>query len=120
MSAKKTADSQVTSLDDDEPVVETAKSDDVEAIVVNGANSDDQLSGKRVKLTIHTGSDDAGNEDVFLSLNGYGYQIKRGTPVDVPSEVAELLTNAVETRYRRDGKNVTETQVPRYAFSVYA
>ena len=37
----------------------------------------------------------------FVGVNGKGYQIKRGEPVEVPAEVVEALKNAVTTAYRK-------------------
>ena len=79
------------------------------------AASDAGLTGTRVTITIHAGEGTAGREDVPVFVNGYGFQIKRGKPVEVPVEVVEVLRNAVTTQY----ENGEAIDVPRFAFSVH-
>jgi len=115
--------SVVTDLSDEvtaSPVAEKpAKAAKVAAKEVKGANADGELSGKRVTLTIHQTSEEGGDEDVFIGLNGYGYKIKRGEPCSVPEEVANIIKNAVTTTIR-PGKEggVTESKTPRFAYSI--
>jgi len=73
------------------------------------------LTGERVTITIHSGEGSAGREDVPVFVNGFGFQIKRGKPVEVPVEVVEVLKNAVTTQY----ENGEAIDVPRFAFSVH-
>ena len=73
------------------------------------------LTGDRVTITIHSGEGSAGREDVPVFVNGFGFQIKRGKPVEVPVEVVEVLRNAVTTQY----ENGEAIEVPRFAFSVH-
>lgn len=81
----------------------------------NPAASEAGLSGERVTITIHSGEGSAGREDVPVFVNGFGFQIKRGKPVEVPVEVVEVLRNAVTTQY----ENGEAIEVPRFAFSVH-
>lgn len=37
--------------------------------------------------------------DVFVSINGYNYQIKRGEYVDVPESVAEVLMQSMAAQF---------------------
>jgi hypothetical protein len=56
---------------------------------------------------------------VFVSLNGYAYQIPRGIPVEVPDEVVQILKNAKQElmSFGKGGEIITrETQ--RFPFSV--
>lgn len=86
---------------------------------VKGANADSELSGKMVTLTIHQTSEEGGDEDVFIGLNGYGYKIKRGEPCEVPAEVAEIIKNAVVSTLRPGAQGaVNESKAPRYAYSI--
>lgn len=117
--------SVVTDLSDEvqaAPVAEKAtKATKVAVKEVKGANADGELSGKRVTLTIHATSEEGGDEDVYIGLNGYGYKIKRGEPCSVPEEVAAIIKNAVTTTIRpgKDG-NVNESKTPRFAYSISA
>lgn len=117
--------SVVTDLSDEvatAPVVEKAPKAAKAAVKeVKGANADGELSGKRVTLTIHATSEEGGDEDVYIGLNGYGYKIKRGEPCSVPEEVAAIIKNAVTTTIRpgKDG-NVSESKTPRFAYSISA
>lgn len=89
------------------------------AKTLKGANHDSALSGKKRILTIHQTNDEGGELDVFLSINGYAYQIKRGEPVEVPEEVVEVLSNAKQEliSFGPGGKLLTRV-TPRYPFSV--
>lgn len=89
---------------------------------VKGANSDGELSGKRVTLTIHATAEEAGDEDVFVGLNGYGYTIKRGEPCNVPEEVAAIIGGAKYSVMRpaKDGGGLVESETPRFAYSITA
>ncbi len=73
------------------------------------------LTGERVTITIHAGEGSAGREDVPVFVNGFGFQIKRGKPVEVPVEVVEVLKNAVTTQY----ENGEAIDIPRFAYSVH-
>lgn len=75
--------------------------------------------GDRVRITIFEQDGPGGGDDVFVSVNGRGYQIKRGVEVDVPPEVVEVLNNAVITTFepQKDG-TVRERDVRRFNFSV--
>ena len=114
------SDSKVTTLDDsaalaDEVVTKTKTG----SKAVKGANHDEALQGKTRVVTIHPTNDEGGSDAVFLSLNGYAYQVPRGIPVDVPIEVIEILKNAKQsiTSFGKGGELIVrETQ--RFPFSV--
>lgn len=111
------SNSQVTTLDDGE--VAAAEAATIAPATVVGANHDEVLSGERKMLTIHQSDADGGAEAVFVGLNGYGYQIPRGTPHLVPVEVIKILQNA-KTKMLSNGVGgaIIERDVPRFAFSV--
>ena len=51
------------------------------------------------KAKIHLFQDDNRySGDVFVGLNGIGYNIKRGVDVEVPKGVAEILENQARAR----------------------
>ncbi len=72
----------------------------------------------RIMIPSQTGP--GGSDDVFLSVNGRDYLIKRDAEVDVPPAVLEALKHAVITDYvtDADGRIVRERQVPRFPFQV--
>lgn len=115
------SDSKVTTLDDSaalaDEVVATKAPKAVKSL--KGANHDSSLSGRKRILTIHQTNDEGGELDVFLAINGYAYQIKRGEPVEVPEEVIEVLQNAKQTlmSFGQGGQVITR-ETPRYPFSV--
>ncbi len=47
-----------------------------------------------VKIKLHR--DKNCNSDVFVSVNNYRYQIKRGEVVEVPQFIADVLNNSAE------------------------
>lgn len=72
----------------------------------------------RIMIPSQTGP--GGSDDVFLSVNGRDYLIKRDAEVEVPPAVLEALKHAVITDYvtDADGRIVRERQVPRFPFQV--
>lgn len=88
------------------------ESDDAAAVK---ALQNQGFSGERRTITLPARRDDSEQDFVFVSVNGYAFQIPRGKPFLVPAEVIEVLDNAVETRYDGTG---TGREVPRHQFSV--
>lgn len=118
------SDSTVTTLDDPAPdaaaqaaatSTKPAKAGKAAAAKQTAAAAEAGLTGERVTITIHAGEGSAGREDVPVFVNGFGFQIKRGKPVEVPVEVVEVLRNAVTTQY----ENGEAIDIPRFAFSVH-
>lgn len=110
--------SRVTSIDDDE-AQDAAVAQKSAAPIVVGKNTDTALSGKRVDITIFPTEGAGGNDAVFVSLNGYAYQIPRGEPQSVPVEVAEIIRNAKTTLSISGEKGgITERTIQRYSFQI--
>ena len=109
------SDTQVTTLDDEGAAEAPAKAAKVTKAKQTAAAAEAGLTGGRKTITIHQGEGAAGREDVDVFVNGYGFKIKRGKPVDVPVEVVEVLKNAVTTAY----ENGEAIEVPRFAYSVH-
>jgi hypothetical protein len=112
-------DTTITSIDD-APVQQAANKPAAKGSV-KGANHDVELSGKTRTVTIHTSDAEGGHDAVFLSINGYGYQIPRGVPVEVPVEVLHVLENAKITSYspsKVPGEFIERT-THRFAFSAH-
>lgn len=120
--AKATQQSQVTTLEGQEDGAQPAVAAAVtEAVTLRGTNDDAELSGKKATLTVHSDQGDGGTDAVFVSLNGYAYQIPRDKPYQVPMEVVQVLRDARVTHYRPGPAGaVIEDTRPRYAFSVEA
>ena len=112
----KTSTTKSTSLDDDEV------NDGAAALAATPSpvGNDTELSGKREVVTIHIGQDDAGSDAVFLGHNGYAYHVPRNQPVNLPTEVVQILRDATQTLYKYVGKALVENTVPRYSFSSQA
>jgi hypothetical protein len=80
-----------------------------------------KAKGDRVALLIHEQDGLAGSDDVFVGVNGRGYQIKRGVEVLVPPEVVEVLNNAIITHFEPDKDGgMRERSVRRFNFSTRA
>jgi hypothetical protein len=85
----------------------------------NEPDNEKQAQGKtRIIISSNTGP--AGSDDVFVSVNGRDFLIKRDVEVDVPEEVLGVLKNAVVTDYvtDADGRITRERRVPRFPYQV--
>jgi hypothetical protein len=72
----------------------------------------------RVTVIFHNQEGDLGKADIFVSVNGYAYQIKRNEPVALPVEVMEVIDNAVVTQTERvDGVEISR-DLQRYTYSM--
>lgn len=74
----------------------------------------------KVKIIVAEQEGEENQGDVFVSVNGVAYQIKRGFEVEVPVSVVEALKNAVATKMSQDAytQAMTYKDVPRFAFQV--
>lgn len=112
--------SQVTTIDDSHPITAAAQIEESAVLTPTASGVDVQLSGKKKVITIHPTEGDGGSDAVFLQINGYGYQVPRGKPVEVPVELVEILENAKQTTMSRDNKGaLIERTTPRFAYSVH-
>jgi hypothetical protein len=75
----------------------------------------------RRTILIASGDSAVNQGDVFVGVNGKGYQLKRDMEVEVPAEVLEALRNAKTTSGRQleDG-SIEYYQTQTYPFSVVA
>lgn len=63
----------------------------------SGAANESRASTRtRYRIIIEEGREKNAQTHVFVGVNGRGYNIKRGTAVDVPPEVISVLKDAVE------------------------
>jgi hypothetical protein len=111
-------DSQITTLEDEAPAQAAPAQAVVAAIQVAPANKTSDLCGRKATIIVQPGNGDDGNDAVFVSLNSYAWQIPRSTPVEVPVEVLEILQNAKQTTYFKQGKELVSRDVYRHNFQV--
>ncbi len=76
----------------------------------------------KVLIKVHKTGRPEEPEDVFVGVNGVGYQIKRGEPVTVPEPVVKVLENAVQTVYIKgrdsEGREIMKpNEVQAYPFT---
>lgn len=111
--------SQVSTIDDGAPETSAApQAAAAEVAIIAGENHDDTLSGEFEIITIHSTPEDGGGDAVFVSHNGYAYQIPRDKPSKVPREVVQIIRDAKVTGYRsgQAGQVIEETR-QRFPFS---
>lgn len=108
--------SSVATLDDDNTAAETAvtKSAAPETLQLNTKHSA-ELSGKKEIVTIHGSEGEGGMDAVFVSHDGYAFQIPRDKPCVIPTEVAQILRDARVTSYVSKGSGQSESTRPRFA-----
>lgn len=72
-------------------------------------------------VNIKEGTDDAGNEPVFVGVNGSCYLVPRGVDSDVPESVVNVLREAVVTQEQElmehGVKKIVVRNLPRYSFT---
>lgn len=92
-------------------------------VVVTSDDPHDLLrQAPKVTIKVHkTGRQDE-SADVFVGVNGIGFQIQRGVEVTVPEPVLKVLEDAVQTVYvahvGADGKTeLKSTPVQAYPFT---
>lgn len=119
-------DARITTLDDETPIpaptLGKKKAVAAAEVVTDAAPATvdaNGMSGKKVEITIHQGEGDMGREDIFVGINGYAYQIKRGERVTVPVEVKEVIENALTIHQEYTKAGVVERKVPRHTMSVH-
>lgn len=114
------SNSQISDIGDETVTAAVTEAADTPATVL-GKNHDDNLSGVMELVTIHSSNEDGGSDAVFVSHNGYAYQIPRNTPCKIPTEVAQGLRDANVTSYKpgKDGA-VTEQKSARFAITYQA
>ena len=73
---------------------------------------------KRKTVIFHNQDGDVGVQDIFVSVNGKAYQIKREVEVELPIEVIHVIDNAIITKFSRDekGKEIVR-DVKRYPYT---
>lgn len=72
-------------------------------------------SEKTVRVTFHASEADGGADDIFVSVNGKAFLLRREEEVDVPEDVLKVLDNAVEVKF---DKKMKPRRVKRFPYSV--
>lgn len=72
----------------------------------------------RVNVIFHNQEGDLGKTDIFVSVNGFAYQIQRNEPVALPSEVIEVIDNAVVTHVERVNGVDVSRDLQRFPYSL--
>ncbi len=73
----------------------------------------------KCRIVIHRQEGVIGQADVFIGINGYPYQIRRGDEVEVPKALLGILRDAIITTIEKDKDgNEVIRNVPRFAFTV--
>ena len=106
-------DTTITSIDDEPKAVVLPKT--VKVLVTDDG---DNMTGERAIVTVQQGEGELGRQAVFLGINGHGYNIPRGVPVELPVEALAVLENAMQTTYENIEGKMTEREVPRYGMTV--
>ena len=65
-----------------------------EEVVQIGGNPVERRTDGTVTIELFKDNSPRYSDDVFVAVNGKGYQIQRGVPVTVPDYVAEVLMNS--------------------------
>lgn len=75
---------------------------------------------KKVKIMIDEQEGEESQSDVFVSVNGQSFLIKRGFVVEVPEYVVHALKNCIMTTMKQDKytEEMIYKDVPRYPFHV--
>jgi hypothetical protein len=107
----------ITTLEDAVPAAVAPAPVTADAAVLIKHN--EELSGERKLLTIHSESGEGGAAAVFAGLNGVGYHIPRGIAHNVPAELVSNMQNAVQTHYERNdkGEMIPRTS-PRFGMTI--
>jgi len=73
----------------------------------------------RVRVVFHSQEGAGGNDDVFVSVNGKAYLIKREHEVSLPREVMHALENARQTVFESGAEGrVLPRQVGRFSYTL--
>lgn len=91
-----------------------------EAVATGAVNPVEEMRrAKRVKIVLEE-NDAIPPGGQFFGVNGVGYQIQPGKPVDVPEFLLGVIDNAVASKpvFNDDGQVVGYREVPRFPYRV--
>lgn len=112
-------DEQAANQQKTQPPVDPKASDPEAGLKKTDPPAEPKAPG-RTRIMIPSNTGPSGSDDVFVSVNGRDFLIKRDIEVEVPEEVLSVLKNAVITDYVTDGDGriTRERLVPRFPFQV--
>lgn len=94
-------------------------SNDVDIAPAVGNDGSAQGLNNKVRVIFHNQDGPGGADDIFVSVNGKAYLIKREHEVELPGEVMHIIENAKQHVFERGADNrIRERSVMRYAYSV--
>lgn len=75
--------------------------------------------GRKSRIMIANSPGEGGKDAVFVGVQGVPFQIPRNKTWEVPIEVANVLTDAVETSYSRNDRTGESeaSESPRFSFT---
>ena len=97
-----------------------AAEEPAEAVATGAVNPVEEMRrAKRVKIVLEE-NDAIPPGGQFFGVNGVGYQIQPGKPVDVPEFLLGVIDNAVASKpvFNEDGQVVGYREVPRFPYRV--
>jgi hypothetical protein len=81
--------------------------------------SPEKGKNSRIKVIFHNQDGPGGSDDIFVSVNGRAYLIKREHEVRLPREVMRVIENAEQSVFERGADNrMREKLVKRYSYTV--
>lgn len=107
--------STIATLDDDAVATDAVVQTPAPEVLQLNTKHSAELSGSMETVTIHGSEGEGGMDAVFVSHDGYAFQIPRDKPCTVPTEVAQILRDAKVTTYVSSSKGQAESSRPRFA-----
>lgn len=77
-----------------------------------------EAPSKKYRILVHNQEGVEATAFVKVQVNGTMYALPRETEVVVPSEVVEVLNNAVVTRFVQEGRDLVEKPARRFPYTV--
>lgn len=101
------------------PSADTVRNKILEAMGEAPKEAAKPVAKNTTRITIS--EDPTNNQPVYVGHNGKSYRIRRGEPVDIPTELVEVLRNAVQQvpKLDRDGRIEGWKAVQAYPFQVH-
>jgi len=88
------------------------------ALMAKAESSVAAPKSKRTTVIFHNQDGEAGSIDIFTSVNGKAYQIKREVEVELPEEVLGVIDNAIITKFSKGPKGEDVSRdVKRYPYT---
>jgi hypothetical protein len=100
-------------------IIKTLQDMGAEAVPAAGGDASGRGLSDKIRVIFHNQDGPGGADDIFVSVNGKGYLIKREHEVELPGEVMHIIENAKQNVFERGADSrIRERTVMRYSFSV--